>query len=316
VLESAGIAAGGVGHTQADARRLVALERKGISFGFLSYCEDSNYSLGTYGPCHAYYERDTVLEDVRRYRDTVDVLVVSIHADIEFMPVPSVPRLGIFREIAGAGADVVLGHHPHVPQGCESVGRSLICYSLGNFVFPAHTSAYMKSHGPHTAHSYLLLVELSREGVRSFERVPFEIGLPPEERPEPLTGEAAQAMLDYFGRLDGHLSDEQFVRDAWRAVARRQLAGYLRRAVEPRNERPLKRRLRGWLERLGFGVQPDVDRVVDEFVGRLCLTRENRNWMEEILEMGREAHEARNAAAPDPLHRPHHRVEQHYSRRD
>ena len=41
----------------------------------------------------------------RRHRGEVDVLVISIHADIEFMPTPSVPRLRDFREIARAGAD-------------------------------------------------------------------------------------------------------------------------------------------------------------------------------------------------------------------
>lgn len=306
VLEAAGIVTAGVGRTQAAARRLATLEKNGITFGFLCYCEDSNYSLGTPGPCHAYYERDAVLEDVARHRNKVDILVVSVHADIEFMPVPSVPRLRIFREIAAAGADIVLGHHPHVPQGCERVGNALIAYSLGNFVFPAHSSAYMRGHGPHTAHSYMLLVEVTKAGVQSHERIPFEIGVPPDERPAPLSGRACEAMLEYLAELDRQLGDEAFVRDVWRKVARRQLAGYLRRAVEPQDKSSLKRALRRMLVRLGFGPRPDMDRVIDDFVGRLCFTQENRNWMEEILVMGREAHDARNTGESDPLHRPHH----------
>ena len=315
VLEAAGLATAGVGHTQAEARQLVTLERNGVTFGFLCYCEDSNYSLGTRGPCHAYYEREAVLEDVARYRDAVDVLVVSVHADIEFMPVPSVPRLRIFREIAAAGADIVLGHHPHVPQGCERVGKSLVAYSLGNFVFPAHTSNYMRGHLPHTAHSYLLLVEVTKAGVQSFERVPFEIGAPPEERPIPLSGVAQQDMLAYLAQLDAYLADEAFMRETWRKVARRHLANYLKDAMEPRHEPMLKQRIRKVLARLGFRPRPDVDRVVEDFVGRLCFTRENRNWMEEILAMGREAHEARNSGEIDPLHRPNYHYERPAGRR-
>jgi len=283
-LEAARLVTGGVGHTQAEARRLVTLEKGGVTFGFLCYAEDTNYSLGTRGPCHAYYELDTVLEDVAKHKDAVDVLVVSIHADIEFMPTPSVPRLANFRAIANAGADIILGHHPHVPQGCEMIDGCLIAYSLGNFIFPAHSSGYMKGNGPHTAHSFLLLAEVTKDGVQSFERVPFEIKAPPEERPAPVEGDAREEMLGYLAQLDAHLKDDAFVLKTWREVAKRLLATYIKRAAER-----------------------DIDNVIEELVGRLCLTAENRSWMEEILAMGREAWDARNAEEPDPLHRPHYR---------
>jgi len=225
-----------------------------------------------------------VLEDVAKHKDAVDVLVVSIHADIEFMPTPSVPRLANFRAIANAGADIILGHHPHVPQGCEMIDGCLIAYSLGNFIFPAHSSGYMKGNGPHTAHSFLLLAEVTKDGVQSFERVPFEIKAPPEERPAPVEGDAREEMLGYLAQLDAHLKDDAFVLKTWREVAKRLLATYIKRAAER-----------------------DIDNVIEELVGRLCLTAENRSWMEEILAMGREAWDARNAEEPDPLHRPHYR---------
>ncbi len=309
VLEAAGLVAAGVGNTQEKARQLATVEKSGLTFGFLCYNEDGNYTLGKRGPSSAYYTREAVLEDVAKHQDAVDILVVSIHADIEFMPTPSTPRLRNFRDIAAAGADIVLGHHPHVPQGCERLGSSLIVYSLGNFVFPAHTSAYMKEHAPHTGHSFMLLVEVSRSGVQSFERVPYEIGPPPEERPAPLAGKAREGLLAYLAQLDAHLTDEVFVRDTWREVARRHLATYLRRAVEPQRESRIKRAARKMLARFGLGVEPDLDRVINDFVGRLCLTQENRTWMEEILEMGREAWDERNAREDDLLHRPHYRFE-------
>ena len=178
-LEGAGIATAGVGCSQEEARALRTLEKGGVLFGFLCYGEDSNYTLGHTDPSHAYYEPEAVIEDVERHKGEVDVLVVSIHADIEFMPTPSVPRLRASREIARAGARIILEHHPHVPQGVEMVDGALVAYSLGNFAFNAHTSGYMKGNGPHTAHSFLLLAEVGKEGVRSFERVPFEIQEPP-----------------------------------------------------------------------------------------------------------------------------------------
>jgi len=279
-LDQAGIATAGVGYSQADARRMTVVEAGGMSFGFLCYGEDNNYTLGHTRPSHAYYEPEAVLEDVATCRKDVDILVVSIHADLEFMPTPSLPRLDNSRQIAKAGADIILEHHPHVPQGIERVGRSLVAYSLGNFVFPAHTSDYMKSNGPHTAHSFVLLMEVGPEGVESFERVPFEILEPPEQRPTPLEGDAGQELLRYFDQLDRLLTDREAVQRTWRDVATRHLATYIRRAAE-RN----------------------VEDVIEELVGRLCLVAENRSWMAEILAMARE-HWQRQQEHVDPLHRP------------
>ena len=180
VVENHGILACGIGESQAEARRLHVLERSGLRWGFLCYAEDSNYTLSTRGPCYAYYEPDAVLEDIAATRGEVDVLVVSVHADLEFVDTPSVPRRQAFREFARAGATLVLGHHPHVLQGVEHLGGSLIAYSLGNFVFHAHTSTYLQAHLPATARSFVLLVDVARDGVRSFTRVPVAITPPPD----------------------------------------------------------------------------------------------------------------------------------------
>ena len=164
------------------------------------------------------------------------------------------------------------------------VDGCLVAYSLGNFIFPAHTSDYMKGNAPHTGHSFMLLAEVTKDGVRSFERVPFEIAEPPEERPAPLEGKARDEMLQYLAQLDAHQKDDPFVLKTWRERAKGLLATTIKRAAER-----------------------DIDSVIEELVGRLCLTAENRSWMEEILAMGREAWDARNNEEPDPLHRPNYR---------
>ncbi|UCH36092.1 MAG: CapA family protein [Armatimonadota bacterium] len=290
-LEQAGIATGGVGYSQAEARRLAVLETGGLTFGFLCYGEDSNYTLGHTTPSYAYYELDTVVEDVRRHRADADVLVVSIHGDLEFMPTPSLPRLCNSREIARAGADLILQHHPHVPQGMEMVDGCLIAYSLGNFVFDAHSFGYLRDNGPHTAHSFLLLAEVGRNGVESFERVPFEIRESPEERPVALEGRARGAMLRYLSRLDAKLADEEAVKRTWRKVAKRMLKSYIQKAAER-----------------------DVDGVIEELVGRVCFVAENRSWAQEIRDMAREQWDQMNREA-DPLHRPHYRFTRKRPRR-
>ena len=279
-LESAGIVVSGVGYSQAEARQLRVIERNGLRLGFLCYGEDSNWTMGHTDPGFALYELDAVVEDVRQQRRSVDALIVSIHADLEFMPTPSVPRLRSSRAIAEAGATMILQHHPHVPQGAEMVNGCLICYSLGNFVFDAHTDDYMRNNGPHTAHSFVLLAELGRGNVRSFERVPFEIANPPEQRPTPLEGAKREEMLAYLADLDRKVQDEEFVTRIWRDTARKCLSSLLRE----------------------LGTR-DLDNVIQEMVGRYCILAENRGWMQEILEMGREHWEAQKQTT-DPYHRP------------
>jgi hypothetical protein len=280
-LESAGIIVGGTGYSQAEARQVKIIERNGLRLGFLCYGEDSNWTLGHTNPGFAFYELDTVVEDVRKHRASVGALIVSIHGDLEFMPTPSVPRLRNSRAIAEAGATLILQHHPHVPQGAEMVNGCLVCYSLGNFVFDAHTDAYMSDNGPHTAHSFVLVAEIGEDGVRSFERVPFEIQEPPEQRPTPLEGAKKEEMLAYLADLDRKLQDEEFVRRTWRETARKSLSSLLRE---------LGRR--------------NLDNVIEEMVGRYCILAENRSWMQEIPEMGREHWEAQKQSS-DPYHRPH-----------
>ena len=310
VLEATGIATGGVGATQEEARALRTVERDGLTFGFLCYAEDNNYTLGTRGPCHAYYERDAILDDIRRHRDHVDVLVVSAHADLEFLPTPSEPRQRLFRELARAGADLVLGHHPHVSQGCESVDGALIAYSLGHGVFASHSSPYLRQRLPETARSFLLLVEFGADGIESWERVPFTIGTPPEERPAPDEGGERARALARLAELDALAADADFVRRTWQTAAERQFSNYVRHAVTPESFRHSKWRLAA-ARLLGIPYPRDpveMDRLIGELVPRLLFTAENREWLEEIGRMARAEWEAWNTEPADPHARPHDRI--------
>lgn len=283
-LQKAGIVTAGAGRTQKEARRLAVIEKNGLTFGFLCYAEESNCNLSRVLNTHAFYTRENVLTDIERHKRDVDVLVVSIHADLEFMPTPSPQRLQNSREFSRAGAKIILEHHPHVPQGIEFAHGALIAYSLGNFVFDAHTSPYMKENGPHTADSFVLVAEVTKKGVQSFERVAFRIGEPPEQRPTPSSGRERRRMLAHFAQLDAWLHDEVFVWKTWRDIARKHFALYLKRAAAQ-------------LEAHG------ADDVIHDIVARLCFTAENRGWMNEILDMAGEYSE-RLKKLPTPYQRP------------
>jgi hypothetical protein len=76
-----------------------------------------------------------MIEDIRAAKRTSDTVLVCMHWGQEHVhyPIPSQRRLA--REMIAAGANLIVGHHPHVLQGVEAVDRGLVAYSLGNFTF-------------------------------------------------------------------------------------------------------------------------------------------------------------------------------------
>jgi poly-gamma-glutamate synthesis protein (capsule biosynthesis protein) len=82
---------------------------------------------------------ENVRRDVRAALEHADVVIVSLHDGTEYTARVA-PETARFAHAAiDAGATVVLGHHPHVPQRVERYHDGWIFYSLGNFVFEQHT---------------------------------------------------------------------------------------------------------------------------------------------------------------------------------
>lgn len=111
------------------------------------------------------------LSDVRR---RADLIIVSIHWGSEGVSTPNERQRFLAQELANAGADIILGHHPHVLQPVEWVwgesrGRpTLVAYSLGNALFD-------QSAPPAARHSALLMIVVDRLGVQEVCAIPFQL---------------------------------------------------------------------------------------------------------------------------------------------
>jgi poly-gamma-glutamate synthesis protein (capsule biosynthesis protein) len=70
-----------------------------------------------------------------------DLVIVSIHWGAEYQAAPTLRQRDIARELAVAGAGLIVGHGPHVLQRVEWMGETLVVYSLGNFLFDQHYPA-------------------------------------------------------------------------------------------------------------------------------------------------------------------------------
>lgn len=85
------------------------------------------------------------LSKIREHAPKVDVTIVSVHHGKEYRHAPKSGRAALYRKYIDAGADVVLGHHPHVIQGVEVYKEGIIFHSLGNFSFASKTRRHHRT---------------------------------------------------------------------------------------------------------------------------------------------------------------------------
>jgi poly-gamma-glutamate synthesis protein (capsule biosynthesis protein) len=139
-LDQAGVEYVGAGMNLAEARKPVIRDIKGKRFAFLGY---GNYSPATEkGPGVAYRYAEHVTEDVRRVKDSgADIVIVNFHWGVERATEPTARDKALAYLAIESGADVIVGHHPHVLQPVELYKGKVIAYSLGNFVFGGNRRA-------------------------------------------------------------------------------------------------------------------------------------------------------------------------------
>lgn len=156
-----GIATVGGGADLWRARQPATIEAGGLRIAFLGYSDVRPLGFtaadGVPGTAPAYPE--LIDADVRRARRRADVVAVWFHWGIERDTRPSAQQQALAAVALRAGAQVVLGAHPHVLQPIgRPAPRSVVAWSLGNFVFPAHS--------PLTEETGVLLLDLDARGVR------------------------------------------------------------------------------------------------------------------------------------------------------
>jgi poly-gamma-glutamate capsule biosynthesis protein CapA/YwtB (metallophosphatase superfamily) len=189
----------GAGRTRREAETPTVLTVKGLRVAFVGFGDflPEGSFLRDDRPTIAFAEAERVRAAVAAARGMADVVVASFHWGIEYESRPHPRQKALARVAVAAGADLVLGHHPHVLQGLEIApagsGRdrpALIAYSLGNFLFDRRTGRALQS--------VILRCALTRRGVAGAELIPVQLdGM----RPCPASGPAARTILARLTRL-------------------------------------------------------------------------------------------------------------------
>ncbi len=141
-LDSAGILHVGAGRTRQEAHRPVVMELGGRRFAFLGYYGGDEAPVATAdSPGVAQRAVRLIAKDVERARsrERADFVIVTLHWGEEKAEYPEPKYVNFGHAVIEAGADLIVGHHPHVLQGVELYKNGVIVYSLGNFIFGGNT---------------------------------------------------------------------------------------------------------------------------------------------------------------------------------
>jgi poly-gamma-glutamate capsule biosynthesis protein CapA/YwtB (metallophosphatase superfamily) len=192
-VERLGMLAVGAGPNLGRALEPQVVERLGLRVAFVGFSNilPLEFAAEPGRPGVAWATPEAVTEAVRAARQRADVVVATFHWGIEKMPYETAEQAELASVAAAAGAQLVIGAHPHVLQPLRQAGAALVAYSLGNFVFGAHSSD--------TAATGVLVTDLSAEGVIAARWRPGTIssGRPVLEkrRPQRLPVADADAMV-------------------------------------------------------------------------------------------------------------------------
>ncbi|HMK39562.1 MAG TPA: CapA family protein [Bacteroidota bacterium] len=176
-LDSAGIAHSGTALREEGLYRPALLNANGIRVAFFAVTDLMNGAGRRWKDLVAPADTEGLLPAIRSVRDSADIVVVSYHGGVEYAPESSERTRAFSRQVLDGGADIVLGHHPHIPYGVDTRGGKVAVHSLGNFVF-------MQPDRYWTRFSFAVSFDIVRDAagtrIRSLRALPLRAGFQPE----------------------------------------------------------------------------------------------------------------------------------------
>lgn len=208
-LDRYGILHHGAGSTHEDACRPLQMELRGQKVALLNFTEGEFSRCRGNGPGAARldpFENNALISQVA---SGSDIVIVSVHAGNEYQFFPSPWIQNTYRRFIDAGATLVLGHHPHVPQGIEEYKNGIIVYSLGNFLFDYQGNQARKS----SRVSFLLGVNFGQKDIVSISVYPFQKD--ESSKISLFTEESKKKFLNFINLVSSPLTDSARLNALW-----------------------------------------------------------------------------------------------------
>lgn len=149
----------GAGKNHNDAYRELILDNGDVSVAVIAAGENEFGCIADNKdiPGYAWILSNTIEDKIRDLRSKVDKIIIISHAGLEDVNFPLALWRDKYRRFIDLGADIVIGHHPHVPQGFETYKSKQIFYSLGNFFFDYNRKNKV------TDDSYSLVLDIEKQ---------------------------------------------------------------------------------------------------------------------------------------------------------
>ena len=199
-LDRTSISYCGAGMSIKKARKMSIIEKNGMKFAFLAYTttQPSEMYAGEKKPGVAYANADWIKEDVSKAKNLADIVIVSYHGGTERSYSPTEKQKELARLAIDSGADIVIGHHPHVLQGVEEYKKGFIAYSLGNFTFGAYKGNEIKE-------SAILKIKVNKHGIEDYSFIPIDISPKCRYQPKLLHDNEKQEVLERIKRYSEYI---------------------------------------------------------------------------------------------------------------
>lgn len=217
-LRKEGILPVGGGRDTFSASRPLIIKKHNASIGILAFTYRQESIARRKQPGAADLDNPECYRSVKSLSEEVDLTIVYLHINGEYSNYPVPHRLKAARRFIDMGAEMVIGHHPHVPQGIELYKGKLIAFSLGNFIF------YTMRRRPLTSLGYVIKAELTRKGTASVAVIPYRISDCYDHahalcQPVPLSGTSYQDAMAHLEHISAGLNDARLLRINWEQMA-------------------------------------------------------------------------------------------------
>jgi Tol biopolymer transport system component len=169
-LEQNGIGYIGAGRDRNAARSPWITTTQGVKIAILGYNEigASAYAATNQQAGTAWIEMDNVVAEIKRAKSQADFVIVSFHWGSEFTVHANKSQQDMARRAAEAGADLIVGHHPHVVQGVGFFNDVFVNYSIGDFVYSQPTR-------PATGEGIILRAVIEGSALKQVQMIPIYI---------------------------------------------------------------------------------------------------------------------------------------------
>lgn len=179
----------GAGRDITEARRPEIVDVKGQRIAFLGYYGADLHAATDKAAGTNYADETRISEDIKAIRNQVDWIVVNYHWGEEKATHPADWQIELAHFTIDQGADVVVGHHPHVLQGAEIYKGRPIAYSLGNFIFGGN---------PRSDYDTAILKVAVKDKQMKVEFLPIEVQ---KYQAKLATGDRGQEILNQIANL-------------------------------------------------------------------------------------------------------------------